>query len=75
MTKLQQQRTSKQLTQKRLSELSGIPLRTIQQWECQQRDIDGASIDRLCDLAITVDCKIYDLLENADLIEKLKKCI
>ena len=71
--KLQEMRKNKKLSQSQLSKLSGVPLRTIQQWECGQRDIDGAAIERLCDLAIALNCKIYDILESDVLIEKLKK--
>ena len=68
-------RKNKKLSQSQLSKLSGAPLRTIQQWECSQRDIDGADLERLCDLAIALNCKIYDILESDVLIEKLKKTI
>lgn len=75
MSKLQHHRLSKKLTQKQLSELSNIPLRTIQQWECQQRNIDGASLENLCNLSAALNCKIYDILESEDMIEKIKKII
>jgi len=73
--KLQELRKNKGLSQSQLSKLSGVPLRTIQQWECGQRDIDGAALERLCDLAIALDCKIYDIIESPKVIEKLLKII
>ena len=71
--KLQELRKNKGLSQSQLSKLSGVPLRTIQQWECGQRDIDGAALERLCDLATALDCKIYDIVESSLLIGKLLK--
>ena len=71
--KLQELRKNKGLSQSQLAKLSGVPLRTIQQWECGQRDIDGAALNRLCDLAITLDCKLYDIVESPSLIDKLLK--
>ena len=73
--KLQQLRQNNGLSQKQLSDESKIPLRTIQQWECGQRNIDGASINRLCDLAIALNCKIYDLIDDEELIQKIKKTL
>ena len=70
--KLQEIRNKKGISQSQLANLSGIPLRTIQQWECGQRDIDGAALNRMCDLAAALDCKIYDIIESAELIDKLK---
>lgn len=73
--KLQEVRKKKKLSQSQLAKSSGVPLRTIQQWECGQRDIDGAALDRLCDLAETLECKIYDIIESEDLIRKLKNTL
>ena len=56
--KLQEIRKSKKLTQKQLSELSGVPLRTIQIYEIGQRNIDGAGLDVLCALALALDVHI-----------------
>ena len=72
--KLQNVRKQKGLSQKQLAESSGVPLRTIQQWECGQRNIDGAALDRLCDICATLNCKIQDIIENDTLIKKLNNC-
>lgn len=73
--KLQEIRKEKKLTQSQLAKIANIPLRTIQQWECEQRNIDGASLETLCDIALALDCKIYDIIESEELIQKLKKTL
>ena len=72
--KLQEMRKQKRLSQKQLAEISGVPLRTIQQWECGQRNVDGAALDRLCDICTALNCKIQDIIENETLIQKLNNC-
>lgn len=51
------------LTQRELAEFSGVPLRTIQQYEQRQKDIDKAQGEYLVVLARTLCCRIEDLLE------------
>ena len=75
-SKLQYRRTLKGITQLELSELSGVSLSLIQKYERGSkgsRDIDGADIGRLCDLAIALDCTVFDIMESDELINKLKK--
>ena len=72
---LQKIRKSKKMTQKRLSELSGIPLRTIQIYEIGQRNIDGAGLDILCALALALNVQIPDILESEELKEAFKKTL
>ena len=73
MTKLQEMRQKNNLSQSKLAELSGVKIRMIQQYEINARNIDGAKLETLCDLAAALNCKIYDILENDDLIKKVKK--
>ncbi len=65
---LQEKRVKKGYSQNDLAVASGVSKRTIQCYEQGTRDINGAHIKALCDLAIALDCKITDLLTD----EKLK---
>lgn len=52
------------MSQRELSELSGVPLRTIQQYEQQQKNINKAQVEYLVRLSKTLCCEITDLLEK-----------
>ena len=56
-------RTRLELTQKELSELSGVPVRTIQQYEQRQKNINKAQTEYLVMLSKALSCRIEDLLE------------
>lgn len=71
-TKLQQARLKKGYSQNQLSVVSGIARRTIQCYEQRERAIDSAHLETLCALCLALDCKIEDILESKDLIEKFK---
>ena len=66
-------RTKRGLSQSQLAELSGIKLRTLQHYEQGQRDINGAKLATLVDLADALQCPVTELLTNADLKSKLRK--
>lgn len=70
--KMQDQRLKAGLSQSQLAKASGISLRTIQMYECGQRNIDGAGLEMLCALAAGIGCQIFDILESEKLIEQLK---
>ncbi len=72
---LQVQRKKAGLSQSKLSEASGVNLRTIQQYENGQRNIDGARLEILCNLAAAMGCTLYDVLESDDLKKKLKSTV
>lgn len=74
MNKIQQLRKEKGLSQSKLAEMSGVPFRVLQNYEQGVRDIDGASLDRLCDLATALDVKLWDILDSEELAEKVKRC-
>lgn len=59
---LKEVRKSRGLTQKELSELSGINLKTIQKYEQGVIDINNANIYTLYKLANTLNCYIWQLL-------------
>lgn len=71
--KLQQIRKLKGLSQSQLAKAAGISTQVLQRYEMGYRHIDGAALDRLCNIAIALDCSIYDIIESDELIEKLKK--
>ncbi len=62
-TKLQMVRKAIGLSQKELSEKSGVTLRMIQQYEQRAKDINKATASNLFALAQTLGCKAEDLLE------------
>ena len=54
------------LSQRELAEKSGIPLRTIQQFEQRKNNINKAQIDTLIPLSQALYCEVRDLLEPLD---------
>lgn len=56
-------RTKLNLTQKELSDISGVPVRTIQQYEQRQKNINKAQTEYLVMLSKALSCKVEDLLE------------
>ena len=62
-TNLKMIRTKLNLTQKELSDISGVPVRTIQQYEQRQKNINKAQTGYLVMLSKALSCKIEDLLE------------
>lgn len=70
MRKLKIMRTGAGLSQHLLSELSGVNLRTIQDYESNGGQvIDKASLRTLLNLAKALDCNIKDILEDVELVE------
>ena len=62
-TNLKQIRSSYGCSQSRLSELSGVSLRSIQMYEQRQKDINKAESLTLFSLSRTLGCRMEDLLE------------
>lgn len=73
-TNLQKIRIARGLSQKTLSVKSNVKVRAIKMYEQRERNIDGAHLKTLCDLSISLDCKIEDILEDKTLIERFKLC-
>lgn len=71
-TKLQRLRVKKGLSQLELSNISGVSKRTIQYYEQQKTQIDGARLNTLCKLSVALDCKIEDIIEDTNLIDKFR---
>lgn len=60
--KLLRRRTG--LSQRELAELSGVPLRTIQQYEQRKKNINKAQAEYLIMLARVLCCDVIDLIEK-----------
>ena len=60
---LRDRRIGQALTQKQLSEKSGVNLRMVQKYENGEKDINKAQAITLYQLAQALDCTIEDLLE------------
>ncbi len=71
---LQEERLKAGFSQKTLADASGVKKRLIQVYEIGQRDVNQASLDTLCKLAIAMGCKISDIITDKEVIEMLKKC-
>lgn len=63
-TNLKNLRKKVGLSQRELAELSTIPVRTIQQYEQRQKNINKAQAEYLVMLAQVLCCEIEDLMEN-----------
>ena len=62
-TNLHNLRKASGLTQKELSELTGVNLRTLQQYEIGSKDINKASGQTINSLALALHCNFYDVME------------
>lgn len=70
---LQKIRVEKGLSQSQLSELSGVNLRMIQHYEQGVKNIDQAALKTLCALAGALGCPLWDVLNDTELKDDLKK--
>ncbi|MGN0740563.1 MAG: helix-turn-helix transcriptional regulator [Treponema sp.] len=62
-TRLKQIRTERKMTQKELSDLSGVSLRMIQLYEQRQNDINKAAGSVINRLAWVLKCNFYEIME------------
>ena len=60
--KIQKLRIKTHMSQSQLSTLSNIPLKTIQKYESNERDIRKASVDILLRISRTLNCSIEELI-------------
>lgn len=63
-SKLKTMRIKKGMNQKELSELSGVPLKCIGNYEQLRRDLNHARADIVYRLALALGCQIEELLEK-----------
>lgn len=65
-TNLKKKRQKAGFSQSELAELSGVPVRTIQQYEQRQKNINKAQVEYLMMLAQALCCKVEDLVERVE---------
>ena len=65
-TNLKRLRQKRNLSQRELSDLSGVPLRTLQQYEQRQKNINKAQVEYLVVLAKTLCCEVEALIEKTE---------
>lgn len=70
---LKDKRKEKGFSQQKLSDATGISLRTITHYEQGLRSINGAKLDTLITFAETLECKISDIVDDPNLVNKCKK--
>lgn len=63
-SRLKKMRQNAGLSQSAVSELTGIPLKTIQQYEQRRKNINNASVDYLISLSRVLKCDIELLVEK-----------
>ena len=63
-TNLKLLRSQLGMSQRELAELSGVPLRTIQQYEQRQKNINNAKAEYIIRLAKVLVCDVEDLIEK-----------
>lgn len=72
MTKFREVMKSKRCTFRRLSELTGINVKTLQSYGTGHRPLDNAPINTIVKISIALTCPITDLLEDQETVELLK---
>lgn len=63
MTKIQAMRKCRGFTQRQLSELAGVSIKTLREYEVGARDINKAAVLTVFRLAVALTCHMEDLLE------------
>ena len=66
LTNLKRMRQKAGFSQSELAKLSGVPVRTIQQYEQRQKNINKAQVEYLMMLAQALCCRVEDLVEKVE---------
>lgn len=69
---LKELRLDKGLSQSQLAQAAEISIRTLQQYEQGNRDINGCRLKTLIKLSNVLECSIVDILTDEELIEMIK---
>ena len=72
-TKLKCLRLQRNLTQKQVSDDTGINLRVLQHYEQGSHPIDNANIKVLLSLCKALDCQLIDILEDPEICHMLQE--
>ena len=73
MSKLQNIRNEKGLSQGKLAKESEISVRMIQNYEQGTNDLNGAKLSTLLKLCLALDCTLSDILDDEETLELLRK--
>ena len=66
-------RKKEKLTKKQLSDLTGISMRTIDDYETGKRDINGARLSTLLKLCKALSCRLEDILTDEETLDLLRE--
>ena len=69
-TNLKMRREARRMSQSALSAASGVPLRTLQQYEQRQKDIRKANVDYALSLARVLGCRVEDIIDYTPQVGK-----
>lgn len=72
-TKLKTMRIMSGLSQSALAEKANLNKRTLQAYEQGYKPFDNTGIDTILRVALALNCKIEDILENPDYLELINK--
>lgn len=70
---LKEQRIAAGLSQSQLSRLSGVNLRSLQDYEQGKKNVNGAKLKTIFQLASALNCTVAEIInEDEELLELLK---
>lgn len=73
MTKLQEVRMARGLSQSQLAERAGISFRMLQNYEQGAKQIDNARLATILKICIALDCTMEEVIEKDSLFKLLRK--
>lgn len=73
MNKLQAARQNAGLSQAQLADRAGINLSSLQKYERDAKDINGAKLKTLLKLCQALSCNLADILDDPELLELIKE--
>ena len=73
MTKLQETRKAKGISQNQLAEAIGMSAQTIRSMEQGWRNINKAELSTLLKLCLALNCTLSDILDDEETLELLRK--
>ena len=73
MSKLQDIRVERSLSQSQIAEMSGVGVRVLQHYEQGFRDVNGAKLSTLLKLCLALDCRLTDILDDPETLDLLGK--
>lgn len=71
--KLRVVRVKRGLSQIELAEVSGVKVQSIRRFEQNPNSVKETRLDTLCALSEALDCKITDIIDDKELVERFNK--